>query len=535
MEKLMGEGKKTETPLGRFQRLLNSGDLSAAEQYALKISNDDSTRFSLLSLIDIASKKFDHAADKLRVAIQLNKENHLAKGYLGLCEVARKQWRTAEKLLDEALIAFPEDLNFLLNRAIVYSENQQFDESLNITSRLLKKNPGPNVYSLHIGALRAKYEFEPALKAMDEALEKFPEQIDLLKIKADLLSEIDPKQAVNTYDYIASKTNLGAATKWNASFSYLRLEKFQIGFEYYENGLSSDIGKIGRPLPIITKNLARVDAVNAIDPERWVVIAGEQGIGDQVYFASVLKELSQITEKIILVCDKRMIPIFRRSFPKISVHEFGLINLLKNNDQVQGLIPIGSLMKDFRRKKKDFEKGRATYLIADSAKVEKFRKKLKEFGANKPLIGISWTGGFWERQKKGKSIMLEHWEPIISRKDVTFVSLQYGDTKKEQDYCKTNGYNVKFIEGVNFQNDLDTWHALITSCDVILSISTAMVHFAAASGKKVYLLLNTTQQPFCWGLRSTKSFVYPDVNIVRMTEKESVTEYFGRISKLFEG
>ena len=48
-----------------------------------------------------------------------------------------------------------------------------------------------------------------------------------------------------------------------------------------------------------------------------ILVWAEQGIGDEIMFTSILPTLSQMTEKIIIECNLRLVPLFQRSFPQI--------------------------------------------------------------------------------------------------------------------------------------------------------------------------------------------------------------------------
>ena len=48
-----------------------------------------------------------------------------------------------------------------------------------------------------------------------------------------------------------------------------------------------------------------------------ILIWAGQGIGDDVMFADILSTLSQLTEKIIIEYNIRLVPLFQRSFPQI--------------------------------------------------------------------------------------------------------------------------------------------------------------------------------------------------------------------------
>ena len=50
--------------------------------------------------------------------------------------------------------------------------------------------------------------------------------------------------------------------------------------------MDAEIGQIGRPLPEVMKLFTQIRNLNEIDKEKWIILCGEQGIGDQVFFMS---------------------------------------------------------------------------------------------------------------------------------------------------------------------------------------------------------------------------------------------------------
>ena len=122
------------------------------------------------------------------------------------------------------------------------------------------------------------------------------------------------------------------------------------------------------------------------------------------------------------------------------------------------------------------------------------------------------------------------WDPIFRQDDVIFVSLQYGEVAKEKAYLKSRFMNIRWIEGVDFKKDLDGWLALACACDDIISVSTALVHFAGAAGRSVHLLLSDKGGPFIWGLDEVSSIVYPDIKIYRKKLAQSTESFFEEVA-----
>lgn len=162
--------------------------------------------------------------------------------------------------------------------------------------------------------------------------------------------------------------------------------------------------------------------------------------------------------------------------------------------------------------------------------MSKFRDVLLKKTGARHIIGFSWKGGYWERAQKTKTLDIELWDPIFRRDDVIFVSLQYGDVSREKEFLAARYKNIRWIDGLDFKKDLDGWFALICACDDIISVSTALVHFAGAAGRSVHLLLSERGAPFIWGLHDSFSIAYLDIKIYRKTLSQSNEDFFESVA-----
>ena len=88
------------------------------------------------------------------------------------------------------------------------------------------------------------------------------------------------------------------------------------------------------------------------------------------------------------------------------------------------------------------------------------------------------------------------------------------------------------FDDLDFKTDLDDWVAIAGACDGIISVSTALVHFAGAIGQKVAVVMPGEQGPWHLGLDDTESIAYKNVRIYRPTKSESLPELISRVSKL---
>ena len=383
---------------------------------------------------------------------------------------------------------------------------------------------------------RQKGEFEKAKRLIDQLVLALPTDPTVLRVKADLegeLGQVDPlplyEQAMEAA-VAAGKTNM-SALRWNMSLHLLRARSFSRGWEYYEDGLSNAVGTLGRPLPPQFKNMPRADLCN-LDSSKWTFVVVEQGIGDQVLFLSAMNEALNKFAKIALICEERLKPILKRSFPSLVLLSSGVIEFLPfTGIPTNGFVPLGALFGHFRPSLESFLKNRRPFLSVNRYKFERYRSILRERAGTRPIVGLSWKGGFWENQQRNKAVDLSAWESVL-KQAIFPVSLQYGDISKDLEWAEKQGYEVSIFPKLDFKRDIDDWMAIAAACDGIISVSTALVHFAGACNQKVAVVMPEKKGPWILGIDDKRSIVYPNVHYFRRDKSETTDQLLTRVARI---
>ncbi len=144
-------------------------------------------------------------------------------------------------------------------------------------------------------------------------------------------------------------------------------------------------GEFGRGWDAYEARLQIELDTRAISELRWngtpmrgqsILLLAEQGIGDQVMFASCLPDILQQTANCLVECDARLVSLFARSFPQITA-----LAKTPGSDPVARVGPcavvewIGSLPRFLRRRVEDFPQSRC-FLRPDPMLVAKWRSSL---------------------------------------------------------------------------------------------------------------------------------------------------------------
>lgn len=256
------------------------------------------------------------------------------------------------------------------------------------------------------------------------------------------------------------------------------------------------------------------------DEPRWdgtkgkcVVAYGEQGLGDEIAFASCIPDFVNDCSEAVIECDARLAKLFRRSFPKAHVYGTRFKEVIDWADRhtAEGRVAFGSLPKYYRTKEEDFP-GKP-YLVADPERRIQWRALLDSLGP-KPKIGISWQGGTNKTGKSRRSVSLESLMPLL-KQDATFISLQYRDPSDEiEAFEETHGIKIHHWARAAEAQDYDETAALVAELDMVVSVTTAVIHLSGALG--IPALVLTPKNPrWFYGLQGESVPWYESVQLIR--------------------
>jgi tetratricopeptide (TPR) repeat protein len=237
------------------------------------------------------------------------------------------------------------------------------------------------------------------------------------------------------------------------------------------------------------------------------------GVGDQIFFCSILNDIRNDFSQINVSLDTRLLPIFKRSFPDITfIGQFEL-----GPELYDGHLPMANLPSVF--KKFMGETRPYAYLKSDPHQTELLRKLLKRKG--KVLCGVTWESRREDRGRQ-KSVRLKDLLPLLTIPNLEFINLQYGDISSQLAELKNEtGITIHQHEAIDNFSDLDGLSSLIDACDLVISTCNSTAHLAGALGKETHLLapLRGKAQQWYWApFGSRISPWYPSVHVYHQGE-----------------
>ncbi|HWC89514.1 MAG TPA: tetratricopeptide repeat protein, partial [Pirellulales bacterium] len=314
-----------------------------------------------------------------------------------------------------------------------------------------------------------------------------------------------------------------APAHWNLSLALLLQGDFERGWQHYEWRERAQRVTLD-PYPFPRWQGQSLD-------KALLLVHGEQGVGDEILFASCYDELLRRAGHFVLVCDSRLAPLFRRSLAGASV-----IGYERRKDHqpvalsrsVDWQVPAGSVPLYFRRRAADFPR-RTQFLYADPQGVQTWRERLAQL-PGRLRVGISWRAGGQPAEHRKRSTNLATWQPLLSVPGVDWVNLQYGDTSEERAWAQAQlGVTIHDWPEGDPLIDLDGFAARLTALDLVISVGNATIHLAGALGVPAWAILPRTPN-WRWGLAGEQSIWYSSVRLVRQQVAGSWQPVFDRLA-----
>jgi tetratricopeptide (TPR) repeat protein len=245
-----------------------------------------------------------------------------------------------------------------------------------------------------------------------------------------------------------------------------------------------------------------------------LLVYGEQGLGDEVMFASMFGELERRAPGARVLCDARLGALFARSFTQLDVLSEPRDKQAARVASLTGLrckIAAGSLGALFRRAPGDFP-GHVGYLAPDRQKVAAWCSRLASLPGSRKL-GLSWVGGAHSTGRRRRSTRLEALLPLLELPDIAWISLQYTDEARDMEELRER-HGIALHDCRVATSDMDELASLIQSLDAVVSVCNTTVHIAGAIGKPTLVLAPFVPE-WRYGLRGERMIWYPSVRVLR--------------------
>ncbi len=467
--------------------------------------------------------RHDEAERAFAAALALKPDYAKAWYNLGNGHTAHHRHGDAVTALDHAVRLLPGMVEAHNNLGDALAMSGRLDEAIAQHRLVARHRPDDATAHYNLGAvLQQKGALESAEIAYRQALKRNPRHSAALNNLGSVLkrlgrpdqAEICHRQALELHpEFVEARYNLGNALQAQgrydeaaACFEEALAEQPDLATAAYNLSLLALLhGDLTRGWAGYERRFAAGETLpdRRFDIPRWggqllrgkrLLVWREQGVGDEVMFASCYPDVvAWAGGPVTIECDPRLVPLFRRSFPKAIVRAesctgdaFGDVpreTIVPADCDLQ--IPAGDLPELLRGSLSAFEP-QGPWLAPDPALVERWQERLAALGPGL-RVGIGWRSQLMTADRKAAYVLLEHWGPLFAVPGLVFVNLQYGDCEAELRTAEERfGVTIHRWAELDLKDDFDGAAALTANLDLVISPAMSAGELAGALGVPVW-------------------------------------------------
>lgn len=332
-----------------------------------------------------------------------------------------------------------------------------------------------------------------------------PETWFNLSVEAGL--ESDPERQVEYGFRTTCIDDSHGEARNNMAFGLLALERFEPGWRTHARRMETAEGRK------IRRHFAIPEWDGSAIAGRHLLLWGEQGIGDEVQFLTLLSHVMDQCGRVTVFAEPRLRPLIKRAFPDVSVPDVDEPSgEVEDHHGADMHLAIGDLPHHLGLFSTT-DLVPAPWIVADQDRVTALRSRLLSRHPGKRLVGIAWRS---EAPKTGerRTIRPRFWQEVGSVFDVALVSLQYSVREQDLAAFEDTGIELDTDHGIDPIQDLDGLAALIAAMDLVISPPNNTVHIAGAMGVPCWVAL-PTRPDWRWGLSRDTSLWYPGTRVYR--------------------
>ena len=504
---------------------LNGGQMAEALKLTgqvLEADPDCGLAWHVVALCRERGGDLNGALGAYETALKLDPKDADLANDLGRLAMQMGLYEVAEQLFRHFVTERPEAVDGPNNLACALRDQLRYGDALDVLRPAILANPESPLLWNTLGATVAEQgETDRSVVFFDEAL------------------RLDPTFAKARYNRANVRLSLGdapgALEDCEAALQSAAIsESERAMMNFARSTMLVAAGRLGEGWDAYQARLEprHVDVTHfAVDVPAWtpdaplegcnLLVFGEQGLGDEVLFANVIPDLLEALGsdgRLTLAVERRLVPLFSRSFPQAEVgphatyrveHQSVRTAPFARDRRFDLWAPMASLLQRFRREVSDFP-SRPAYLAANPAQVSYWREALADLGGG-PKVGLLWKSLKVSSQRSRFYSPFAEWAPVLATPGVRFVNLQYGDGSAELAYARdVLGVDIWTPPGPDLKEDLDEVAALASALDLVVGPANATINLAAACGTPCWFVC----PPGGWPMLGTDRYPwYPSARV----------------------
>jgi len=480
---------------------------------AIQIKSDDANTHCNLGVTLRQMGRLDEAEASYRRALQINPSFAQAHNNLGNTLKDLRRFDDAEVCYRHALTLKSTYSEAHNNLGATLRELGKMDEAVACYRRALQLNPAYAEAHSNLGfALRDLGQFDEALANCHRALELKPDYADAHGNLGGILKELGRLDEADVSCRRALEINPGLVEAHNNLANALQTKgDSEAAIASYRQALTLkpdyimaryNLGYAQLACGQLTEGWQNHEFRTCIDRTRFtqrpfwagenlqgktILIWCEQGIGDEIMFASLYSEIIASAGRCVIECTAKLVPLFTRSFPGAQVIAKTEPPHPATQIGIDYQCAAGSLAQWLRPSLASFPQ-QNNFLRPDPERVTYWKSRLAELSSG-PKIGFCWRSSLTTGERPLYYTTLDQWGAIFNTSGVHFINLQYDECSTELDEARQRfGLPLHAFTEVDMYNDLDETVALIQALDLVISAPTAVSSIAAALGINTWVM-----------------------------------------------
>ena len=502
----------------------NKNFILAKKELAITSTRDisEEVNYSLMGIIEGELSNFQQSVNYFKKAVIANPRNIVNNFNLAIAYGKNSQSLLSIQEFKKCIVKNYKIIDCILDISKQLTKKKKFYFAKKILITSLNKNTNEEILYNLAFIFFEENNINDSIKYITKAININPNKITFLFLYASILKKNNQfEESIEIYKKILSIDNNNFKAHLNLANLYCDIDKNDNAIEYYKKSLllnnDNHDAKLNLSYILLKKKTINKDTIQNFEKRftknnpviskynlqknLWdgsfiknLLIWGEQGLGDHIFFSKYLTNVVPLANKIIFQTDKRLFDLFKNYFNKNNINNIEINDINKINKNYDLHIPIGSLMNVLNIKPFEYLNPKK-FLEADQNMIGEFSKTINAKNLN---VGISWKSLNPDQPHRNINISLLL-NSLKKIPNIKIHNLQFGLDKGEIDNININ--KLVYYKNVDYKNDLNTIAAIIENMDFVITIQNTVAHLSCALQKKTLLLLPMGSRWY-WGLEN---------------------------------
>ena len=467
----------------------------AAIEKAIKLDPGWAEAHNSLGVVRTDQERLSRAIGHFNKAIALKPDYADAHNNLGIALAKFGKLEEALEAHEKALAIEPENVEVLNAMGTALRDTGQYDDAICHYSRALALHPDHPEALNNMGvALNDLGRADEAIEAYHMAIEARPDYAEAYRNLAKPLIGLDDIDgAIEACAQALRVRPDYAAARWERALPLLLAGRFTEAWEDTLARPGVDRKRFARPTEPLPEDLAG----------KRVLLAGEQGLGDQIFFLRFAAALKARGAEVLVRVDPKIAEIIAPG-PFID-------RVLATNEK-PGQYDFALALGDLPYLVGADDPPPPLAMMADDGRMSAMAARLGAFGPP-PYIGVTWRAGIDDAGRLYKEAPMDVIAQALSCIEATVIALQrHPEPGEIEGFADALGREV--FDATALNGELADMLALLSLIDDYVGVSNTNMHIRAGAGRRARVLVPHPPE-FRWMAKGETSPWFPGFTVYR--------------------